>query len=51
MNQKSKEHLENALFHLKEKIKTTNSSEILEKITDCMIELAAFIENCKEENE
>ena len=36
---KSREHMENALYHLKEKIKTANSREMVEQIVDSMIDI------------
>lgn len=46
----TRKHLEGALYHLKEKLKVANTPELVERITDCMLEIAAFLNQTKEEN-
>jgi hypothetical protein len=44
MNPKSKELLESAMYHLKEKLPKADTPQMVEKITDCLIDIATYIE-------
>lgn len=48
MSKQAIEHLESALYQLKEKYKTANGRETIEAITDAIIEIATLLEQTKE---
>jgi hypothetical protein len=44
VNNEARKHLENALYQLKEKIKTANTREMLEQIVDSMLDIYATLQ-------
>jgi phosphoribosylanthranilate isomerase len=44
MDEKSKEHLQKAMYHLAESLQNNNSAEIIMAISDSLIDIASYIE-------